>query len=127
MEWMEAKMVKVTFRPMKEIVIHEAIQHELKDFIKIRITGLKEEVVARPVVWAEGVVFSRNIYPPTEEVVKDGLEGLIHFSSVEWALLPKYRRHLKFRGATIPVINVSANPNLRDVAKALKTKHKESK
>jgi hypothetical protein len=127
MEWMEAKMVKVTFKNIKEIVIHEAIQHELKDFIKIRITGLKKETIAQPLVWAEGVVFSRNTYPPTEEVVKDGLEGLVHFSSVEWALLPKYRRYLKFRGAAIPVINVSANPNLRDVAKALKPKRKKSK
>lgn len=123
---MEAKMVKVTFKSMKEIVIHEAIEHELRDFVKIRLAGLGKEAVASPFLWAEGVVFSRSAPPPTEEVVRQGLEGVIHFASVGWALMPKYRRYLKFGGATVPVINASDNPNLRDVAKALKRKRKGS-
>lgn len=126
MEQLGAKMVEITFKPMKEIVIHEAIQHELKDFIKIRITGLKKEAVAQPFVWAEGVVFTRSTPPSTEEVVKDSLEGVIHFTSVGWALLPKFRRYLKLGGVTIPVINASDNQNLRDVAKALKRRRKRS-
>jgi hypothetical protein len=127
MEWMEAIMVEVTFKTVKQIVIHEAIEHELRNFVKIRLAGVGREAVASPFMWAEGVVFSRSSPPPTEEVVKQLLEGVIHFTSIGWALMPKYKRYLKSGGATIPVINASDNPNLRDVAKALKRTRKKSK
>lgn len=119
-------MVKVTFKQIKEIVIYEAIEHRLKDLVRFRILGLRRDSVAQPLVWAQGVVFSRNAVPPIKEVVKDSMEGIIHFSAVEWALMPKYRKSLQSDGVTIPVINVSNNPSLCDVAEALKKTRKKS-
>ncbi len=120
------KMVKITFKPLKEIIIHENIEHKVRDLVRLRVLGLRKDSVALPLVWAEGVVFSRTMIPPIEDVVKDQLEGIIHFQAVEWALMSKYKKALKSEGVTVPVINVSENSSLRDVAKALKRPRKKT-
>ena len=117
-------MVKVTFKPLKEIVVHEALEHDLKDLVKNRILGLRRETVAHPLVWSEGIVISRTGTPPTEDVVKEMLEGFVHFQAVERASMPEYKDSLKSEGVTIPVINVSDNPSLTALAKALKSRKK---
>jgi hypothetical protein len=50
------------------------------------------------------------------------LEGRIHMSGVEWAEMPNYQPALMIGdiNARIPVINVSSNAILCDVAKTLK-------
>lgn len=119
-------MVKVSFEPWEEIVIHEVIEHKIRDLVRLRILGLREGSLAQPLLWAEGVVFARNVMPPTEDVVKEKLRGVIHFSAVEWATMPIYRSALKSKGVTVPVLNVSKNRALREVAKELKKRHKRS-
>jgi len=118
-------MVKVSFKPLKEIVIYEVIEHKVGDLVRLRVLGVRQGSLALPLVWAEGIVFSRNAMPLTEDVVKQRMEGIIHFSAVEWALMPKYKSRLRSGGVTVPVINVSRNPSLRELAKALK-RHKET-
>ena len=60
--------------------------------------------------------------PPTDEVVREQLEGRIHWSSVEWALLPKYQDVIPIReiNAKIPLIDVSTNAIQSEVAKELR-------
>lgn len=118
-------MIKVIFKPWEEIVIHEDIEYRLQDLVKNRVLGSRAGSVAPPLVWAEGVVFSKTVMPPTEDIIKEQLQGIIHFSSIEWAIMPKYRSALKSGGVTIPVIRVSDNVSLSAVAKELKRKHKK--
>lgn len=119
-------MVKVSFKPWEEVIIHEEIEYKLKNLTRNRALGLRAGSVAMPLVWTEGVVFSRTVMPPTEDIVRDQLKGIIHYSGVEWAIMPKYRSALKSGGVTIPVINVSKNESLTGVAVALKNKQKKS-
>ena len=60
--------------------------------------------------------------PPTEQVAKEMLEGRVHYSAVEWAAMPKYQQVIMIGdiNAKIPIINVSSNTILCDVAKAIK-------
>lgn len=118
-------MVKVTFKKWEEVVIHEDIEYEFDDLIKNRMVGLREGSITAPLVWAEGVVFSRNALPPTDDVVREQLKGIIHFSAVEWALMPKYRSTLKSEGITTPIVDASENGTLIEVAKELKKRHKK--
>jgi hypothetical protein len=114
--------VKVTFKPWEEIIIHESIQYNLGDFVKQCSIGVQPGGLANPLQWAEGVVFRPSIMPPTDEVVKEQLQGRIHYNAVEWALMPKYQQVIMIGdiNAKIPIINVSANAILCEVAKALK-------
>lgn len=119
-------MVEVEFDTLKKLVVHEVIEHEVKDLVKLRVLGLRQDSVAQALVWAEGVLFTRNAMLPTAEIVKQQLQGIIHFTAVEFALMKKYKKTLTSEGVKIPVIDVSKNPSLRDLAKALKKRHKES-
>lgn len=112
-------MVKVTFKPWQEIVIHEAVEYKLEDLIKNRTLDFPKP---QPLLWAEGIIFNRIVMPSTEDVIRDQLQGIIHYSAVEWAIMPKFENMLKSDGTTISIIDVSNNPNLRDVAKGLKQK-----
>lgn len=113
-------MVKITTKPWQEVVVHEAIKHDLKDLLRNKVLGLRQGQIAEPLMWAAGVLFSRSLMPPTEDVVRDQLKGIIHLSAVEFAIMPKYRRILKSEGVTIPVIDVTSTKALRDLAKQLR-------
>ena len=115
-------MVKITYAPWKEIIIHEAIEYPLKEFINIRSVGVPTGGVGKPLLWAEGVVFTRAVMPPSPDMVKENLEGRIHFSGIEWALMPQFKSFVEIMETKvkIPVINVSSNAILSEVAKWLK-------
>jgi hypothetical protein len=120
-------MVKVTFRPWEEVIIHEEIVYSLEDLIKLNSIGVQPGGLAQPLRWAEGVIFRFTGMPPTDEVVREQLQGKIHWSAVEWALMPEYKNVILIQeiNAKIPVINVSTTTNLCEIAKALKEKARQ--
>jgi hypothetical protein len=120
-------LVKVTIKPWQEIVIHEVIQHDIKSFLKLRALGLQSRELAPPLMWAEGVLFARAPMPQTSDVIKEQLQGVIHFSSFEFAVMPKYQNELKWEGVSIPVMDVSDTEGLREVAKKISTSVKPKK
>ncbi len=117
-------MVKVTFRPWEEVVVDEDIFYSFDDLVKLSSLGVQPGGLARPLSWAQGVLFKHQSMPPTDEIVREQLEGKVHWNSVEWALMPKYKNVILIQdiNAKIPVIDVSANVILSDVAIALKKK-----
>jgi hypothetical protein len=52
------------------------------------------------------------------------LKGRIYWSSVSFALMPKYSISIKLSGLEVPVINVSEHPALKETAKWLKEQAK---
>lgn len=84
--------------------------------------GVQPGGLAPPLQWADGVLFRFMALPPTDEVVRENLQGKVHWSVVEWALMPTYRNIIPIAdiNAKIPIINASATAALRQVAEALK-------
>jgi hypothetical protein len=115
-------MIKVTIKPWEEVIIHESIQYTLDDFIKLCSMGVQPGGLANPLHWAEGIVFRFTPMPPTDDVIKEQLAGKIHWSAIEWALMPKYQQVIMIGdiNAKIPIVNVSATVILRDVIIFLK-------
>jgi hypothetical protein len=115
-------MVKVTFKPWDEIVIHEEIQLSYEDLVKRMSLGVQPGGLAPPLRWAAGVLFVNEGMPATDEIVREQLQGKIHWSVVTWALMPEYKNVIPIQdiSAKIPVINVSDNKILVEVAGALK-------
>ena len=112
---------------MEEVIIHENIQHSLEDFVTMCSVGVQPGGLARPLMWAEGIVFRSAPMPPTDSVAKEMLENKVHWSSVEWAIMPEYKQVIMITeiNARIPIINVSTTAILCDVAKTLKESTKE--
>lgn len=115
-------MVKVTFKPSEELIIHESIHHSLPDLVKLCCVDVQPGGLARPLSWAEGVVFRFSRMTSTDEIVRELLQGKVHWNVVEWALMPQYKHVIPIEeiNAKIPVINVSTTAILCEVAEALK-------
>lgn len=88
----------------------------------MRSVGVPTGGLGKPLLWAEGVVFTRVQMPSSPDMVKENLEGRIHFSGIEWALMPQFQRFVEIKETKvrIPIINVSANAIFSEVAKWLK-------
>jgi len=73
----------------------------------------------RALLWVEGVIFDRFPMGSSPEMIKENLEGRIHLSLIEWAPMPEYKKvhEIKETKVRIPIINVSANKILSEVAK----------
>jgi hypothetical protein len=116
-------LVKVTFKPWEEVIIHEVIYYSFEDIVKLFSLGIQPGGLAQSLFWAEGVIFSHvGIPPTTNEVAREQLDGKIHWSSVSWALMPKYQAFIPIKdiNAKIPIVDVSSNSILCEAAKALK-------
>lgn len=115
-------MIKVTFKPWDEVVIHESMYYSFEDLVKLVSLGVQPGGLTQPLQWAEGVAFIHIGMPPTDEVIKEQLLGKIHWNSLEWALMPKYAGFIPIKdiNAKVPIVDVSANTVFCTVAKALK-------
>lgn len=115
-------MVEVDYQPWKKIVVHEVVKYNLDNLVKIRSLGVEPGGLAEPLLWANGITFSKSTMPETEDVIKEKLEGIVHWPSVVWALMPEFREVIviKETNVKVPVIDVSAQSLYKTVAKWLK-------
>ena len=123
---MGSKMVKVVYQPWEKIVIHEIVKYALDALVKLQSLGVEPGGLGEPLLWAEGIVFSSSTMLETKDVIKEKLEGVAHWSSVEWALMPEFKEVIiiKETNVKVPILNVSAHPIYKTVSKWLK-EHKE--
>lgn len=119
-------MVEVVYQPWKKIVIHEIVKYALDDLVKLQSLGVEPGGLADPLLWVEGIVFSSSTMLETKDVIKEKLEGVVHWASVEWALMPEFKGVIiiKETNVKVPIINVGAHPIYKAVSKWLK-EHKE--
>jgi hypothetical protein len=77
-------LVKITYTPYTEIVVHEIIERDNQSFFEdmVRQT-LAGQVHAEPSVnWIDGVAFAISPMPPTEDIIKENLGGKVHYAAV---------------------------------------------
>ncbi len=119
--------MKITFEPFKEIIIKEYTKFEkLQDLI---YAFAQLRAVGQPVSlnWAEGVVFIHAVMPPdtSELIAEDFMKGKLYYISVNFALMNKYEPSVTYKNPqgemAVPIINVSSNNLLSELAKWLKT------
>ncbi len=79
-------MVKITFSPATELVIHEAVEMGKDDLLLERITPAGN----LPLYWCSGVLFSFTSLPMTDDIIKEYLKGRIHWLEVHFARLDRY-------------------------------------
>jgi len=120
-------LVKVLFKPWEEVIIHESICYSFEDMMKLVSLGVQPGGLTQSLSWAEGVVFLHQGMQPTNEVIKEQLEGRLHWGVVQWALMPQFQDFIPIKdiNAKIPIVNVSANMVLCEVARALSNQRKK--
>jgi hypothetical protein len=112
--------VKIIYKPVKEIVILDYFQFS-KDTLDQMFAQLIHSGLPVMAQWAEGVIFIYfPLAPDTNDLMENYLEGRVFWSSVNFALMPKYAPLIKVRGLEVPTLDVSGHPVLREVAKWLR-------
>jgi hypothetical protein len=78
-------LVKVTFKPMEEVIIHDSVHYQLEDLIKLITINVNLGARAAPLTWTKGVVFTYILLLPdtSEAVAEDLLEGKTHWFNVQ--------------------------------------------
>lgn len=115
----EAAQIKISYLPIKEIIILEMARYELQELAETCVLVME---AGRPIIlnWAEGVVFHHNPLPVnTKELMEERLRGRIYWANVIYAPMPEYSPILRVRTREIPVLS-TPNPILREVARWLR-------
>jgi len=111
-------LVRVTYKPWEEIIIHEAIQHSLDDLVKLLSVGVPPGSLGQALLWSDGVAFTHEGMPATSEIIREQLLGRVNWSNVRFAPMPQYQNSIliKETNVRIPVLDVSNNPILKAAA-----------
>jgi len=72
--------------------------------------------------WAEGVVFLADFVEP-EALPEEYVKGRIYASNISHAPMPKYSNFVRVGNIEVPVIDVTSNVGLRDLARWIRENH----
>jgi hypothetical protein len=117
-------MVKITFAPIKELVVHEAVSVDHDDLLRERVTPSGN----LPLCWCDGILFSFTSMPLTEDITKDYLDGKIHWVEVHYTEMKVYKPVLELDDKQynmtmkVRVIDTSRSDLHKEFIKWLKTK-----
>lgn len=113
------------FSPYREIVVHEMIEQESQVLFEDMVRqALSSPVHAEPTInWIDGVAFVVAPMPSTEDVVKENLDGRVHYASVMFAKIP-YQAQVPVKIGTqnysVRLRKAESNATLTALAKFLK-------
>jgi hypothetical protein len=122
-------MAKITYMRWDEVIIHEIIEEDNEKFFgDIAEGAVREHDPQRPFVppsvnWANGIAFTIEGFPDTEEVVKDKLRGVIHYAYVAFTRIDRcdsYPVRIGNENVSVRIENRVPNPILLDLADFLK-------
>ena len=115
-------MVKISFSPIQEVIVHEIIDIDFEDLLRERITPAGN----MPLYWCDGILFSFSSMPMTRDVVKDYLDGKVHWLEVHYTPMNNYSPVLELNDEQykallkIRVIDTSKSSLHKDFIKCLK-------
>ena len=116
-------MTEVIYRPREQVIIHEYSRYNsVEDLIKAAFSGAPPGATIGPIKWVDGIALVQRAYPMTDAVVKELIEGKLHWDHVSFAPMEEYRSniHLEDMRVTAAIIDVSANPIFRVIAEFIK-------
>ena len=118
-------MVKVSFKPNSELVVHEVIEEESARFFEEIIRQqLGGPVHVQPTVnWIDGVAFVISPMPATDDIVKENLDGRVHFSAVMFTRTPyqsQFSSKIGGQEFSVRLRKADNSPTMVDLANFLK-------
>lgn len=115
-------MVKITYAPIQEVIVHEVVPIDREDLLRSRMTPAG----TMPLYWCDGLLFTFSSMPWTRDIVKDYLQGKIHWAELHYTKMEKYQPILSLNDETykqefkVRIIDTSKSQLHRDMIKWLK-------
>lgn len=117
--------MEVAIEPWKKLVVHEVIEYEFEELVHIVLSQSRAAGGGiASMNWCNGIVFQHTIFPDTDSVVQEKLKGVIHYSSVVFAVKDKFERKVVRDAGTLNLLDVSANSVFRGLTDVLKQSRK---
>lgn len=115
-------MVEISYKPIKQIDVHEIIKQPLSAFVKMKVRPQSPNTAPPDIRWADGIVFTALAYPPTERLVNDQVEGTVHWAHVEFAEMEDFQQMLSNQesGGSVMLTDYSNNTAVLDFVRWLK-------
>ena len=115
----------ISVAPWTKLIIHEIIEYKFDDWFKQIAFSSRTSGGAIPTMqWADGVAFSPVNFPTTNVVMEEQLKGILHWSSVSFAIMEKFEKQIVRENATINLVDVSVNEIFRKLVVELKKQSK---
>jgi len=115
----------ISVEPWTKLIIHEIIEYKFDDWFKQIAFSSRTSGGAIPTMqWADGVAFSPVNFPTTNIVMEEQLKGILHWSSVSFAIMEKFEKQIVRENATINLVDVSVNEIFRKLVVELKKQSK---
>lgn len=118
-------MPKISYEPFEEIVVHQVLEYDNKTFFEeVMRQNISQQISVIPTVnWIDGIAFSIWRFSDTDDVVREALEGKIHYFAVSFTRLP-FQTHFTVNIANqevrVPLRKVDNNPNFVSLVTYLK-------
>ena len=120
--------MEIVIEPWKKLIIHEVIEYNFDDWVTQIAFGSKTGGGAIPTInWVNGIVFQSFNFPDTNIIVEEKIKGVLHWSSVMFAVKEKYEKQIIKDNATINLVDVSVNEIFRELSEQLKIQSKYTK
>jgi len=111
----------ISIKIWEKLVIHEIIEYKFDDWVKQIAFSSRTSGGAIPTMqWADGIAFSPVNFPTTNVVMEEQLKGILHWSSISFAIKDKFENQIVRENATINLVDVSVNEIFRKLAVELK-------
>jgi len=115
----------ISVEPWTKLIIHEIIEYKFDDWFKQIAFSSRTSGGAIPTMqWADGIAFSPVNFPTTNIVMEEQLKGILHWSSVSFAIMEKFEKQIVRENATINLVDVSVNEIFRKLVVELKKQSK---
>lgn len=117
--------MEISIEPWKKLVVHEVVEYTFDDFVyqtmeSVQATGTGIRVLN----WASGVAFQAHVFPDTDAIIQEKLNGTIHYASVTFAIKEKFEKQVIKDNATINFVDASINEIFNQLATKLKEQSK---
>jgi hypothetical protein len=124
-------LVKITYAPTAEIIVHQVLKLENKFFFESVVKQtLASGVQLIPTVnWLDGIAFAILRFPETEDIVKELMNGRTHYSSVLYTEIPfqqSFDIRLGNNPVSVPLVKADYSPDLVELVRFLKNFKPES-
>ncbi len=107
----------ISIKIWEKLVIHEIIEYKFDDWVKQIAFSSRTSGGAIPTMqWADGIAFSPVNFPTTNVVMEEQLKGILHWSSISFAIKDKFENQIVRENATINLVDVSVNEIFRKLA-----------
>ena len=119
-------MVEFEYQPVKKIIIHQITRLTVNQIKTNCSVGVDVGGYTNPLWWTDGIIYSFEGIPQTDDLISEMIKGTIHWSLLIYGHLDTFSEYLEGdRKITIPLVN-NDDPIYKDLAKWLKESYEPS-